>query len=320
MARKKKTDKRKELLILCLLIAIVIVISLICIWLVPEDEKWIQSGNTITKGEESYEIGDYYDYDETKDGKIEELTDVKWKVMGVDEKGNLLIMSASSVEDITLGTKDDIEKTQIDYLEGVDRLNEIAEKYGHAENALGARSITSEDINKLTGYNTKYSDSYNVSTTYYWADTKNPKAQTEGKEMYDIVIEHNNRFIWFDEASNKWMTSIKEETNNYDNPEKIVTLKHTQIMYDNAIYDHTIDDEPALVEPESLKYNMIFKNDNGEYEAYWTATRTTVATEKYAAFGYNVVRRDGLNYSSLLYSSGNIYEITSGVRVVVTID
>lgn len=63
------------------------------------------------------------------------------------------------------------------------------------------------------------------------------KARTEGKEMYDIVIEHNNRFILFDEDSNKWMTSIKEKNNNYDNSEKIVILKHHQIIYDNAIYD-----------------------------------------------------------------------------------
>lgn len=81
-----------------------------------------------------------------------------------------------------------------------------------------------------------------------------------------------------------------------------------------------IDDKSVLVEPESLKYNMIFKNDNGEYEVYWTTTKTTVATKSYAAFGYNLVIRDRLNYSSLLYSSGNIYEITSEVRVVVTID
>ena len=44
------------------------------------------------------------------------------------------------------------------------------------------------------------------------------------------------------------------------------------------------------------------------------------ATDKYIGHGYNVVRGNELNYSNILYSTGKIYEITAGIRVVVTID
>lgn len=317
---KKKIRKKREHIILFVLAGIVLLAGLIFIVLLPNKEKWVQEGKTISKGDETYKIGDYYEYDETSGGKLEGLTDTKWKVLGVNDKGNLLIVSASSVETINLGKKDDINTTQKDYLEGIDRLNEIAEKYGHGESAISARSINLEDINKITKYNTEKSESYNVKTTYYWGEGQTLKSQTEGKEMVEAKVDHNNRFIWFNESTDEWITNQKDENKTYETPEEIVTLQHTQIMYNNLYYDAEIDDYREYLDSESQEYKMLFVEDNGEKANYIIANRSVVAKENYAGFGYNVIRGEDVNYTTLLYSSGNIYEMTSGVRVVVTID
>lgn len=59
-------------------------------------------GTKVTKGDAIYEIGDYYYYDESNDGSISNLTDIKWKVLGVTYKGNLLIIAFSNVKVLTL--------------------------------------------------------------------------------------------------------------------------------------------------------------------------------------------------------------------------
>lgn len=317
---KKKLRKKHEHNILLLLVATVLLLGIIFILILPNDEKWVQNGNKISKKDETYNIGDYYQYDATNDNQIKGLTDVKWKVMGVDEKGNLLIVSASSVETITLGKKDDVEKTQKDYKEGIEKINTIAEKYGSGTNALGARSITIEDINKITKYDLNELDQYGLTTTYYWGNESNPKSKTENQEIYDIKIPHNNKFIWFDEETDKWMSSTKDPSKNYDTLEEIVTLKTNHIAYNNYRYDETIKGNRDYMDSTTPEYKMLFLEDNGEKSNYWTTDRYVIAIERYASFGYNTIKGADVNYNTLIYSSGNLYEITAGVRVVVTID
>jgi hypothetical protein len=80
-------------------------------------KKWIRNGKIVSKGKEVYEIGDYYEYDESFDGEYTDLVDVKWKVMGVDNSGNLLIISSSNIGDLTLGDEDNFVDSLDDYLE-----------------------------------------------------------------------------------------------------------------------------------------------------------------------------------------------------------
>lgn len=317
---KVRVNKKKEFLTLSTLIFSVIIICLICILLVPNDKKWTQDGNIITKGEESYQIGQYYDYDETSNGKIKNLTNVKWKVLGIDEKGNLLIVSASSVENLKLGENGNLATTQRDYIEGVSRINAIAEKYGHGDNAIDARSITAEDINKITKFDVNELNLYGKNTTYYWGENANPKAQVANNEMVDITIPHYNKFIWFDNQNNKWIISEKDETKDYSELEKIVTLQTNRIMYNNFRLDEKLEDYKLYLNPISLEYNMLFVEDGGEKAEYWTTNRSIIATERYAGFGYTIVRGADVNYTTMVYSGGQTFDATAGVRVVVTID
>ena len=63
----------------------------------------------------------------------------KWKVLGA-EKGKLLIMSTIDVGTLTLSGKEG-------YNTGISKLNAMCATYGK-----NSRSITVEDINRVTGY------------------------------------------------------------------------------------------------------------------------------------------------------------------------
>jgi len=281
-----------------------------------KNNKWILEGNKVSKKDVKYEIGDYYDYDETDGGKITNLTDVKWKVLGVTDEGHLLIVSASNVEDLTLGSKDNLEKAKNDYINGDKKLDEIASKYAHGKNAISGRSISTEDINKIT----KVDNNYELTYTYYWGKDDNPVTNNEEtKEKYVSRLKHNKKFLWFDFETNKW--NISEKTGEYtdDNMTKITTSKNTLIVYNYEIYDENTGKIVPFMKKDTKEYNMLFKDENKESNSYWTSTKYANATNRFISYGYNVVKGADLNYNYLVYSSQNITENTFGVRPVIEI-
>jgi len=281
-----------------------------------KNNKWILEGNKVSKKDVKYEIGDYYDYDETDGGKITNLTDVKWKVLGVTDEGHLLIVSASNVEDLTLGSKDNLEKAKNDYIDGDKKLDEIASKYAHGKNAISGRSISTEDINKIT----KVYNNYELTYTYYWGKDDNPVTiNEETNEKYVSRLKHNKKFLWFDFETNKW--NISEKTGEYtdDNMTKITTSKNTLIVYNYEIYDENTGELVPFMEKDTKEYNMLFKDENKESNSYWTSTKYANATNRFISYGYNVVKGADLNYTYLVYSSQNITKNTFGVRAVIEI-
>jgi len=281
-----------------------------------KNNKWILEGNKVSKKDVKYEIGDYYDYDETDGGKITNLTDVKWKVLGVTDEGHLLIVSASNVEDLTLGSKDNLEKAKNDYINGDKKLDEIASKYAHGKNAISGRSISTEDINKIT----KVYNNYELTYTYYWGKDDNPVTiNEETNEKYVSRLKHNKKFLWFDFETNKW--NISEKTGEYtdDNMTKITTSKNTLIVYNYEIYDENTGELVPFMKKDTKEYNMLFKDENKESNSYWTSTKYANATNRFISYGYNVVKGADLNYTYLVYSSQNITKNTFGVRAVIEI-
>ena len=100
---------------------------------------WVQNKTEVTKklksGTVTLNVGDNYTYD----CGVEGYTGA-WKVLGA-ENGKLLIMSTENVGTLTLEGKNG-------YNNGISKLSEMCEPYGR-----NARSITVEDINRVTGYN-----------------------------------------------------------------------------------------------------------------------------------------------------------------------
>jgi len=318
--KKKENYEVNVMLILQNITAIIIILVSLGIMVFVGNSKknksWSFDGNKVFKGDEVYEIGDYYDYDESNGGKISNLTDVKWKVLGVSDDGNLLILASSNVEDLTLGSKDDLEKAKQDYIDGDKKLDEIASNYAHGKNALSGRSINIEDINKITKVDSVSRKTY----SYYWGSEANPiTIDEETNERYLSKLKHNNKFLWFDFETNKWNLSERTGKETNENMTKITTSENTLFVYNYEIYDEETYEYVPFMEKETKEYNMLFKDDTKESNSYWVSTKYANATNRYISYGYNVVKNADVNYTYLVYSSQNITEITFGVRPVIEI-
>jgi len=129
--------------------------------------------------------GDYVNYDPTKGVDInsvnytsplekngyaaQEFTlagsydlEKSWQVMGINKEGQLLLLAEDVVLPISNGITDSNGKqyyawsAKTDYsvyFEGINELDNISALFGKGYGAVGARSITVEDVNKTTGYN-----------------------------------------------------------------------------------------------------------------------------------------------------------------------
>ena len=140
---------------------------------------WVQNKTVVTKkmksGTKTYNVGDDYTYDCGVSGYTG-----KWKVLGA-EKGKLLIMSTVDVG--TLALKGISGDGTINYLagykNGTTKLNEMCAPYG-----TNARSITVEDINRVTGYIPEHQTTNITSENkyYYDNDTANQSSTVTGTE------------------------------------------------------------------------------------------------------------------------------------------
>ena len=296
---------------------------IICLLLVgcgKKEEKWVQKGNTISKGDKSYKIGDYYDYDETNNGKITNLADVKWRVFGVED-GKLLIMSTSNVNNVTLGHIDDLDKAEKDYFEGKNIVNRIASQYGKGKNAVGARSITIEDMDKIMGFDKNtYApgpiSKYGNVISYYWVGTDNPMFKY-GNEKEGELRNAHKMFIALNVEENKF-ERIEQPKGSEDKPVLIANIKNDFYAYSNSTFDKD-DNESQKYSSDSSEYKMLFLDEEGNESNYYLASNFSKVSNAMVGYGYWMVKGSNINFGYLLYSMGHSRELISGVRVIVTI-
>ena len=141
---------------------------------------YTQTGDTITSPDgKTMKVGDYVDYDPILGANASDLTYTSttdktgasseqefnvstyksagygWRILGVSN-GKIRLISE---EFIGAGTYTDSNRTkytlkgQKGYINGIEELNKISAIFGHGKGAEGAKSITVEDINGITGYN-----------------------------------------------------------------------------------------------------------------------------------------------------------------------
>lgn len=144
--------------------------------IVFEEIKWVETAEGICNGRVTVHIGDYINYDHTNGATITSLTSYlnengygdqvfnlqsytgKWRVLGV-ENGELLLISSDVIAPDSGGYIDTENEEhfclsgQAGYENVVTELNKICKFYGQGKHATGARNLTVEDINKITGYN-----------------------------------------------------------------------------------------------------------------------------------------------------------------------
>ena len=104
------------------------------------DEDKSKLIHTASKEQTGYDIDQEYQVTE----------DVKWKILGRDDDGHILIITADSMESKTKGYLYSKGKTGYMYLP--DELDAISKIYGFGQHAIGARSIKVEDVNTIQEY------------------------------------------------------------------------------------------------------------------------------------------------------------------------
>ena len=257
---------------------------------------WTQNKTTVTDGKTTYTVGDDYTYDCGVSGYTG-----GWKVLGA-ENGKLLIMSTVDVGTLKLSGKDG-------YNTGVSQLNTMCAQYG-----TNARSITVEDINRVTGYDptnqgdgTVYGagqfDEYGNKVTY----TASGSSATNGKKYKrSISYEHpDGRKIGTDNV-----TSITvESTNYYYYPYSLTIISSTT-------------GECKGIATDSSAYKLLFRNaDDSANCSYWLASPYVYPKSKQSYFGLRDVNSDGnVNIGDMCSSDGHTYGPSLlGVRAVVSL-
>ena len=271
---------------------------------------WTQQGLTVTNGTVTLEIGDSIAYDETKGGEVTGLTATDWKVLGASEYGELLIMSTSDVDSLLLGDEsgEDLEEAQNDWLNGAAELDAICEEYGKGNGATGVRSITVEDVNKITGYNpetAKYGEGeiyeYGNEVTYSYNGTTSPAYSGSNGKTGTLSGTHSNGFHYYN-GTNFVVADLSTATG-------IITTLKSDVYYYYA-------PDLEIIENGSKAYTMLFGEDD---TYYWLASPHVYSYTSYAFFGMRFVGYGGVLYYNLWDSSGNATSYELGVRAVVSL-
>ena len=284
------------------------------------EEKWVQKGDVVSKGNERYLIGDYYyNYDETIAGERKDVVDVNWKVLGVDKNGHLLIVSASNAWNLELGSEDNITEAQDDFVTGTSQINEICQRYGYGDGSAGARSIMFDDIVNVFDVEEKYYSILYDEFTYNWGSNGSMLSVNQNNEEKSSDLYTNGYFLWFDEKGNEWKLSIYNGEYTNENKNKIVSINDRLKALNALSYDEELEDYVEIFKGNEKKSSMLFKDESGEDASYWTGDRYVHAAPGYVAHGYNVVKADSVNYNHLVYSLGKTRAAKFGVRPVVMI-
>lgn len=262
---------------------------------------WVQNKTVVTKklksGTITLNVGEDYEYD---CGVVNYTGG--WKVLGA-ENGKLLIMSTVDVGNLQLSGKEG-------YNTGVERLNAACAPYGR-----NARSVTVDDINRVTGYdptkqnnNTKYGAGefyeYGNKVTY----TASGSSATNEKKYTSAIskYEHPDGRI----LGQNDVTSIQvESTSYYYYPSTLTTSDGEQTG-------------EIGISKTSPAYKLLFrKADDSANCSYWLASSYVYAYSNYSYFGLHIVYSGGrVGRYDLWNSDSGASSRSNGVRAVVPVD
>lgn len=261
---------------------------------------WVQNKTVVTKklksGTKTLNVGDDYAYDCGVSGYTG-----GWKVLGA-ENGKLLIMSTIDVGTLTLAGKEG-------YNTGVSKLNTICEPYGR-----NARSITVEDINRVTGYD--------------------PTNQGDGTVYGDGKFEKfGNKVTYTETGSSATNGQTYTGTISYEHPDerKLGTDNVTSITVKSTYYSYypyslTINSSTTGtcngIATDTSAYKLLFRNaGNSANCSYWLASSYVYTGASYSTFGIQHVYSDSrVNIFYLWRSDGNRFSQSLGVRAVIPVE
>ena len=277
------------------------------------------SYNPIATGETGNEDKYFYKSLQTSNGYENQIYSVNndtekihWIVLGLsDDENNLLITTESPVR--KEGTNNPASDDPNFYMKGltgvyvnaITELDNISKIYGNGDLADSekTRSITIEDINKLTGFNPDEDYTSGEETINEYGNNIIVQGNGDGTYKYSGsngisgIFSSNHRHSGFQyiDDSNQYRTIEANDTS---------TIANLRVTYYDYIVDMNMVNEDI--------YNKFFNS------TYWLASRTVNVETDNARFYMRVIFKDSVTAYTLFKSTGNsIYYSGYGVRPVV---
>lgn len=301
-----------------------------------------ENGKTIiTDGTTKLKIGDKIDYDPADGATTTTYTSLaantgwdnnqifnvsslnknsgeNWRVLGVDEEaGQILIIpenfvgptegGATAAGDLTYYYL----KGQAGYVNGISELNKISDLYGHGKYGAGARTITVDDVNKITEYN-PITAKYGEGQTFEYGNEMTYTRNGPGSISYSGTngvtgTSSVSTFNYFDESTKTWKEFGSTATGS-------IQLTSTYYYYKILGIDDAT--KQLLVGTQSGKY---YFTGNGAKMKYWLGSSYVDARSDCAYFGLRGVYSGRVDFDSLYYSDDSSHSNYLGVRPVVSL-
>lgn len=310
----------------------------------------------VTNGVAQLKVGDYVNYDPTNGGQItttytspqgtyhessakvqEDMsenmiegngyenqtfgvsTDTKgWRVLGVDNDTNEVLLIST---DIVRTTNNSLFSLRglTGYEWGIKELNDICAIYGQGKGASEARSITVDDINKITGYDPETANCFAGQPYEYGNEmtyTKNGNNITYESKNGSGTITRGSYFRYYDIKNEKWKILADGES-----------VKLTSRAY--AYYPTTLTENDsenggeAGIAKDSKEYEMLFLNTSEGQSYYWLASNaisTDAGETEMPNFSMRWVYDEAVGGGYLCDSSGGLQSFSFGVRPIVSLN
>ena len=271
-----------------------------------EEEGCTNSDGSCTNAEHLH-IGDYVNYNPLnfKDGTLEKdktassstdengysdqtfsiNTDTKWRVLGEDDRGQILIVSADPVKKDMGETNNPYFylKGAKGYINAETALERISKIYGHGVGATGARSLKIEDVNKICGV-------------------------TVGSDGITPTVDASENF-----------GTTKSYTNQYASPEDYLAGTKSSFSKTSNAYGYKGNNSLLKTATNTRAYETIFfKKQTKKYN--WLASRYVGVHSDYAGLCVGNVNYGGAGvHNDVFCSDGNERYGGFAVRPVVSL-
>ena len=210
-------------------------------------------------------------------------TDTKWRVLGEDDRGQILIVSADPVKKDMGETNNPYFylKGAKGYINAETVLERISKIYGHGVGATGARSLKIEDVNKICGV-------------------------TVGSDGLTPAVDELGNF-----------GTTKSYTDQYASPEDYLAEKTSEFSKTSNAYYYTGNNSLLKTATNTRAYETIFfKKQIKKWN--WLASRSVCSDSGRACFGVGrVLDGHARMYGGMFYSYGYEYYDGFAVRPVV---
>ena len=276
------------------------------VWVYDHERQIVAKGTTILN------IGDYIKYDEPE----EKGYSGRWQILGADQSGHLLLVSSQNLS--STGTT---LSGANGYNNGVTTLNSVCEGYVNENDAISARSINVDDIDKITGYNPEHTG---VNDQKGIATTGSPYGNGEvgqygNKVIYSILDGYVNYKLEGESSYTKTTYTtykLPGEANNITLPHE---LESTAYWYYPTTLTETKDDNSTVgIGKNTRIWEMLFSGTSNESNYYWLASPTIKAGEGFTAWRMRYINNEHLDDANMSVSYTTSNPRTYGVRAVIT--